>query len=65
MDPNEHANDTNPCIGICVSEDTGICIGCYRTQDERSNWYLESTDWRVQTLAILADREEEMFGKDN
>jgi len=61
----DHANLTNPCIGICVSDDSGTCIGCYRTQDERNNWYVESTDWRVQTLAKLTVREEEMFGKDN
>lgn len=61
----EHANLTNPCVGICVSDDTGMCIGCYRTYDERSNWYLESTDWRKKVLAELPVREEEMFGKDN
>lgn len=61
----DHANLTNPCVGICVSDDSDMCIGCYRTYDERANWYTESTEWRVQVLTVLPDREEKMFGKDN
>jgi hypothetical protein len=61
----DHANLTNPCIGICVSDEVGTCIGCYRTQDERAKWYHESTEWRIQVLSELPDREEAMFGKDN
>jgi predicted Fe-S protein YdhL (DUF1289 family) len=61
----DHANLTNPCVGICVADDKGMCIGCYRTYDERSTWYIESTKWREQVLAELPVREEEMFGKDN
>jgi len=59
----DHANLTNPCVGICVSDETGMCIGCYRTQDERSNWYIESTVWRETVLAELPKREEDVFGR--
>jgi predicted Fe-S protein YdhL (DUF1289 family) len=60
----DHANLTNPCVGICVSDDTKICIGCYRTYDERVNWYLESDEWRETVLAELPKREEKMFEGD-
>lgn len=60
----DHANLTNPCVGICVSNEDGTCIGCYRTQDERSNWYIESTEWRETVLADLPKREEDVFGRD-
>lgn len=60
----DHANLTNPCVGICVSDDSGMCIGCYRTQDERNNWYSESTAWREKVLAELPKREEDVFGRD-
>lgn len=60
----DHANLTNPCVGICVSDDSGMCIGCYRTQDERNNWYSESTAWRETVLADLPKREEDVFGRD-
>ena len=64
MDSIEHANNTNPCVGICVSDDRGMCIGCYRTQDERNQWYSESTEWRVKVLTELPNREEDVFGRD-
>lgn len=60
----DHANLTNPCVGICVSDETGMCIGCFRTQDERSNWYIESTEWRETVLTDLPKREEDVFGRD-
>jgi predicted Fe-S protein YdhL (DUF1289 family) len=60
----DHANNTNPCVGICVSDDNNICIGCYRTQEERNEWYSQSTAWREQVLTQLKQREEDIFGKD-
>jgi len=61
----DHANLTNPCVGICVSNEDGTCIGCFRTADERSNWYIESTEWRETVLADLPKREADVFGQDN
>jgi len=61
----DHANLTNPCVGICVSDEHGNCIGCYRTQDERNNWYIESTEWRVTVLTELPGREADMFKESN
>lgn len=60
----DHANLTNPCVGICVSDETGMCIGCFRNDDERANWYLESDQWRETVLAELPKREEDVFGRD-
>jgi predicted Fe-S protein YdhL (DUF1289 family) len=57
----EHANATNPCIGICVSNEDGICIGCFRSDKERMNWYSESDDWRNEVLKELPSREDAVF----
>ena len=62
MDNNEHANNTNPCQGICVTDGNGTCIGCQRTDEERNKWYIESVEWRENILAQLSAREEKMFG---
>jgi predicted Fe-S protein YdhL (DUF1289 family) len=62
IDKDEHANITNPCQGICVSNEHGTCIGCQRTEEERNNWYLESNEWRENVLKELPSREEQMFG---
>lgn len=60
----DHANLTNPCVGICVNDDSGMCIGCFRSEEERNNWYIESTEWRVKVLAELVEREQDVFGRD-
>ncbi len=28
----------NPCIGYCKLNEEGICQGCGRTEDERTDW---------------------------
>jgi predicted Fe-S protein YdhL (DUF1289 family) len=58
----KHANNTNPCIGICAVDENGLCVGCLRTDEERSNWYNESSDWRESVLKEILIREESMFG---
>lgn len=57
----KHASDTNPCLGICQLDVNGYCIGCYRTDDERKKWYIETVEWRNQTLKELAVREADAF----
>lgn len=60
----DHANKTNPCVGICVSNEDGMCIGCFRTNEERMDWYQESDAWREKVLSELPKREEDVFGRD-
>lgn len=59
---NEHANSTNPCVGICAVDENGFCVGCLRTDEERMQWYNESSDWRESVLKEIKKREEAMFG---
>lgn len=56
----EHANATNPCEGYCQSED-GICLACFRTEDERENWYRETNGWREATLVEIKKRKDNIF----
>jgi predicted Fe-S protein YdhL (DUF1289 family) len=56
----EHANSTNPCEGYCQSED-GVCLACFRTDDERIKWYMESDDWREIVLEKIKVRKENLF----
>jgi predicted Fe-S protein YdhL (DUF1289 family) len=65
MIDDDHANSTNPCIGICASDDNGFCIGCFRTSDESGKWYEETIEWREDVLKELVKREQDIFGKDN
>lgn len=56
----DHANQTNPCQGICVS-DGKYCLGCFRTIDERRGWYRYTNDQRNKILAELKKREQELM----
>jgi predicted Fe-S protein YdhL (DUF1289 family) len=64
-DTDDHANISNPCIGICAMDENGFCVGCLRTDDERSQWYIETTEWRETVLKEIEKREEAMFGGNN
>lgn len=58
-----HANLTNPCQGICVTDDdTNFCLGCLRTDEERNKWYNETNEWRENVLKEIKIREENVFG---
>lgn len=56
----EHANATNPCEGYCQSDDN-YCVACFRTEDERSRWYMESNEWREKVLAEIKIRKDSLF----
>lgn len=62
---NTHANDTNPCLGICATDTDDYCIGCFRTWDERERWYNETDSWRELVLAELKKREEDLLRQEN
>ena len=41
----------SPCRGICaVDTDTGWCIGCGRTQHERTNWHSLNDDVQLNLI---------------
>ena len=50
----------SPCINICKLDENKICIGCYRTIDEITNW-TKSTD--QEKLSILNESENRKWAK--
>lgn len=56
----EHANNTNPCQGVCVV-DGDFCIACFRTTQERSEWYEYTNHQREQVLEEIKQREQDQF----
>lgn len=46
----------SPCVSICVLDDDDICIGCYRSGREISDWGKYDNDTRRQVLAKVAAR---------
>ncbi|MFQ5953711.1 MAG: DUF1289 domain-containing protein [Kiloniellales bacterium] len=46
-----------PCIGVCTLDDeTGYCLGCWRTVDEIASWPELDHDGRVAILERLRTR---------
>lgn len=56
VDPQEQPLKS-PCISVCALDDAGVCIGCYRTGREISEWRAYSNDERRQVLAQAHQRE--------
>lgn len=56
----EHANNTNPCQGVCVV-DGEFCIACMRTSQERGKWYEITNGEREAILEQIKVREQNLF----
>lgn len=56
----EHANSTNPCQGVCQVDDD-FCVACFRTSEERANWYKETNNWRDSILIEIENRKDKLF----
>lgn len=56
----QHANETNPCQGVCVVDDE-FCIACMRTSEERRQWYEFSNSEREAILKEIENREQGLF----
>ncbi len=48
----------SPCIGMCWNTDLdkGICLGCFRTLEEVSDWRDMSDEQREKVLGVLEMR---------
>ena len=47
----------NPCIQICtLDSDSGLCVGCNRTEQEIQDWMTLSPEERLRIIEQLKDR---------
>lgn len=52
----------SPCIKVCqMNEETGKCLGCYRTSDEIAAWDSMSKEERAEMWKILNERLEDFL----
>ena len=47
----------SPCISVCVLDEDDICMGCYRSADEITDWFMAS---RAEKLEVLRRARERM-----
>lgn len=58
MSENKQEEVMSPCIGVCtVDEDSGFCLGCYRTVDEIQGWWDMQPEAQKNLLAVLEERQ--------
>jgi predicted Fe-S protein YdhL (DUF1289 family) len=54
----------SPCVKLCIiHEDSGFCMGCYRTRHEIAGWSRMSGEERRERMLILPDRAPLVKGK--
>ncbi len=51
----------SPCISVCVLDDDDICLGCYRTADEITDWTMSTDAQKREILRKARERLEASF----
>tara|TARA_B110000008_G_scaffold68961_1_gene69804 strand:- start:179 stop:355 length:177 start_codon:yes stop_codon:yes gene_type:complete len=51
--------DLSPCVGICQYNEEDLCIGCFRTSEEISQWFNMTTKEKKKVISLLPARMEE------
>lgn len=46
----------SPCISVCLLDDNDVCVGCYRTADEITDWFMADGDGKREILARAQER---------
>jgi predicted Fe-S protein YdhL (DUF1289 family) len=47
----------SPCINVCrMDEDTGLCLGCFRTIEEIAIWSRATNEQRLRVLLAVERR---------
>lgn len=44
----------SPCVSVCALDENDVCLGCYRTTDEITDWFMANA---AEKHAILARAE--------
>lgn len=52
------ADPASPCVSICALDDNDICMGCYRSAQEITDWFMATADDKRAMLALARARRE-------
>ena len=50
------ASPKSPCISVCVLDDDDICMGCYRSAVEITDWAMSSDEQKREILQKARER---------
>lgn len=49
----------SPCVAVCALDENDVCIGCYRTGQEITDWGEMDNEQKREVLKKVAEREAE------
>ena len=52
----EPEEPASPCISVCVLDDQDVCMGCYRSAEEITDWFMSSAQEKHEILARARKR---------
>ena len=47
---------SSPCVSICVLDDNDICVGCFRSGDEITDWGMLDDQGKLEVLEKCSQR---------
>ena len=55
----------SPCISVCrMSDNSGLCMGCFRTRDEIAGWSSSGDDGKRDIWKLIEQRMDGLLGSD-
>lgn len=55
-DQGERAEPASPCISVCALDSDDVCMGCFRSADEITDWFLADAKEKREILKRAAER---------
>lgn len=48
----------SPCISVCVLDDNDVCMGCYRSAAEITDWSMCNAEQKREIICLARERME-------
>ncbi len=46
----------SPCVSICALDENDVCVGCFRTGSEITDWFMATNDEKRGILRAASER---------
>ncbi len=46
----------SPCVSVCLLDEKDICLGCYRSAEEITDWFMADPQEKQEILDRARDR---------
>ena len=53
----------SPCISVCLLDEQEVCVGCYRSSSEVTEWFMASAEEKREILRRAEARREAANGR--